>query len=160
MSRGPSFQAQTERCIILKLLDNYLRNRKQRVVLNGSIADYSLVSSGAPQGSVLGPLLFLIYINDLENNIKSNVQFFAGDTMLFSIVKDHFCWWIKLWPSNYKWMGSPMEIGIKIWSKKMNFGPKNCNAGHFGPFWAPPGVSKTTGHPIVSVKSEFLRFTK
>ena len=41
-----------------------------------------------PQGSVLGPLLFLVYINDLEKNIKSNIKFFADDTMLFSIVKD------------------------------------------------------------------------
>ena len=56
--------------ILLKLLDNYLRNRKQRVVLNDSFADYSFVNSGAPQGSILGPFLILIYINDLENNIK------------------------------------------------------------------------------------------
>ena len=73
---------------LLKLLDNYLRNRKQRVVLNASSTDYSLVNSGVPQGSVLDHLLFLIYINDLENNIKSNVKFFADDTIFFSIVKD------------------------------------------------------------------------
>ena len=41
-----------------------------------------------PQGSVLGPLLFLVYINDLERNIKSNVKMFADDTMLFSKVKN------------------------------------------------------------------------
>ena len=73
---------------LLKLLKNYLSNRKQRVVLNGSAADYDDVKSGVPQGSVLGPLLFLIYINDLEQNIKSQVRFFADDTMLFSIVKN------------------------------------------------------------------------
>ena len=58
------------------------------MVLNGSYSSYSTVESGVPQGSVLGPLLFLIYINDLERNIKSNIKFFADDTMLFSIVKD------------------------------------------------------------------------
>ena len=73
---------------LLKLLENYLHNRKQRVVLNGFYSDYSLIESGVPQGSVLGPLLFLIYINDLESNIRSNIKFFADDTMLFSIVKD------------------------------------------------------------------------
>ena len=73
---------------LLKLFQDYLRNRNQRVVLNGFAADYSTIESGVPQGSVLGPLLFLIYINDLEKNIKSNVKFFADDTMLFSIVND------------------------------------------------------------------------
>ena len=72
---------------LLKLLQNYLSNRKQRVVQNGSISGYSSNDSGVPQGSVLGPLLFLVCINDLERNIKSNVNFFADDTMLFSIVK-------------------------------------------------------------------------
>ena len=73
---------------LLKLFQNYLNNRKQRVVLNGFPAGYSTIGSGVPQGSVLGPLLFLIYINDLERNIKSNVNIFADDTMLFSIVND------------------------------------------------------------------------
>ena len=73
---------------LLKLFENYLHDRKQRVVLNGSFSEYSNIESGVPQGSVLGPLLFLIYINDLETNINSNIRFFADDTMLFSIVKD------------------------------------------------------------------------
>ena len=73
---------------LLKFFQNYLNNRKQRVVLNGSFSNYSTVESGVPQGSVLGPLLFLIYINDLERNTKSNINFFADDIMLFSIVKD------------------------------------------------------------------------
>ena len=73
---------------LLRLLQNYLNDRKQRVVINGSYSDYSNIESDVPQGSVLGPLLFLVYINDLERNIKSNIKFFAEDTMLFSIVKN------------------------------------------------------------------------
>ena len=73
---------------LLMFFQNYLNNRKQRVVLNGSYSSYSIVESGVPQGSVLGPLLFLIYINDLERTIRSNIKFFADDTMLFSIVND------------------------------------------------------------------------
>ena len=65
---------------LLKLFQNYLNNRKQRVVLNGFPAGYSTIESGVPQGSVLGPILFLTYIND--------VKFFVDDTMLFSIVND------------------------------------------------------------------------
>ena len=56
--------------------------------LNGFHSDSSAIESGVPQGSVLGPLLFLVYINDLEKNIKSNVKFFADDTMLYSVVED------------------------------------------------------------------------
>ena len=63
-------------------------NRKERVAINGSFSEYSNIESGMPQGSVLGPLLFLIYINDLEVNMKSNVKFFGDDTMLFSLVED------------------------------------------------------------------------
>ena len=73
---------------LLNLLSNYLNNRKQRVVLNGSESSWGVINAGVPQGSVLGPLLFLIYINDLEDGIKSHVKFFADDTSLFSIVKD------------------------------------------------------------------------
>ena len=73
---------------LLNLFQNYLCNRKQRVVQNGSYSDYSSIESGVPEGSVLGPLLFHFYINDLKKNKKSNVKFFADDTMLFSIVKD------------------------------------------------------------------------
>ena len=73
---------------LVNLLANYLSNRKQRVVLGGCNSDYHGIQSGVPQGSVLGPLLFLVFIYDLEKDIKSKVKFFADDTMLFDIVKD------------------------------------------------------------------------
>ena len=73
---------------LLRFFESYLAHRHQRVALNGQYSDYTLIESGVPQGSVLGPLLFLIYINDLENGLKSNVKFFADDTMLYSIVRD------------------------------------------------------------------------
>ena len=69
-------------------MNSYLSNRKQRVVINGTASEWDSIKSGVPQGSVLGPLLFLLYINDLEMGIKSKVKFFADDTSLFSIVSD------------------------------------------------------------------------
>ena len=71
-----------------KLLENYLSGTFQRVVLNGQISSWRPVLAGVPQGSIMGPLLFLIYINDLPNELKSNVKLFADDTSLFTVVKD------------------------------------------------------------------------
>ena len=70
------------------LLKNYLSNRKQRVVLNGQTSNWTDVQAGVPQGSVLGPLLFLIYINDLPEGLQSNVKLFADDMSIFSIVNN------------------------------------------------------------------------
>ena len=58
--------------------------------MNGKVSQWGNIEAGVPQGSVLGPLLFLVYINDLENGIKSKIKFFADDTSLFSIVTDPF----------------------------------------------------------------------
>ena len=73
---------------LLLLLKNYLHNREQRVVLNGQTSEWKRIYSGVPQGSVLGPLLFLIYINDLPNGITSMCKIFADDTSLFTKVLD------------------------------------------------------------------------
>ncbi len=73
---------------LLKFFENYLSDRYQRVGINGQFSEYTTVESGVPQGSVLGPLLFLVYINDLEDGLRSHVKFYADDTMLYSIVRD------------------------------------------------------------------------
>ena len=73
---------------LFKFYESYLCNRKQRVVLNGYYSSYSEIESGVPQGSVLGPLLFLIYIKGLEINIKSDINCFVDDTLLFSTVNN------------------------------------------------------------------------
>ena len=73
---------------LLKLLRDFLSYRKQRVVLNGQHSSWNNVNAGVPQGSILGPLLFLIYINNLSNNLSSNCKLFADDTSLFSIVNN------------------------------------------------------------------------
>ena len=73
---------------LLILLDSFLNNRLQRVVLNGKNSEWKEVKAGVPQGSILGPLLFLIYVNDIPDNLQSNVKLFADDVSLFSIVND------------------------------------------------------------------------
>ena len=64
-------------------IEQWLTDRRQRVVVDGEVSNWKSVLSGVPQGSVLGPIVFLIYINDLDNNITSNVLKFADDTKLF-----------------------------------------------------------------------------
>ena len=64
-------------------IKEWLTGRKQRVVINGMASDWEDVLSGIPQGSILGPLLFIIFINDLELGIKNNILKFADDTKLF-----------------------------------------------------------------------------
>lgn len=67
----------------LKWIENFLTNRRQFVVANEASSSFEPVLSGVPQGTVLGPLLFLIYINDLPNCISSPVHLFADDCVLF-----------------------------------------------------------------------------
>ena len=71
---------------VLRWFQSYLSGRRQRVVLPGSLSEWVYIKAGVPQGSILGPLLFLLYINDIVKNIGSNIRLFADDTSLFIIV--------------------------------------------------------------------------
>ena len=73
---------------VYKWIESFLMGRKQRVVLNGEESSWTPVTSGIPQGSVLGPILFLIYINDLPDVVKSLVKLFADDTKIYAKVNN------------------------------------------------------------------------
>ena len=64
-------------------IEDFLGNRTQEVVVNGSKSECGMVKSGVPQGTELGPLLFLIYFNDIESQITSSIQLFADDSALY-----------------------------------------------------------------------------
>ena len=74
---------------LLKLIQSFLSNTFQRVLLNGQTSVWLPVKTGVPQGSILGPPFFLIYINDLSENVESTVKLFADDTSLFSVVHNN-----------------------------------------------------------------------
>ena len=69
---------------LLDLLSSFLSDREQRVLLNGQTSEWRNVTAGFPKGSILGPLLFLIYISDLSGDLSSKAKLFADDTSLFS----------------------------------------------------------------------------
>ena len=73
---------------LYNFLENFLSDRFQRVILDFQYSSWNPILVGVPQGSILGPLLFLIYINDLLNELKSNANLFADDRSLFTLVKD------------------------------------------------------------------------
>ena len=68
---------------LLNWFKNCLAGRRRAVVIKGYRSDYTYVSAGVPQESVLGPLLFLIYINDIVIDIESVIQLFADDTSMY-----------------------------------------------------------------------------
>ena len=101
---------------MLHILSSFLTNRYQRTTLNGKTSSWSSIEAGVPQGSVLGPLLFLIYINDITDGLKSEVRIFADDTSLFVVVDDPI--------ASYEILNHDIKL-IEKWANqwKMSFNP-------------------------------------
>ena len=72
---------------VLRWIKDFLWNRTQQVALNGTISGSIPVTSGVPQGSVLGPLLFVIFVNDIPSIVLSPIFMFADDIKIFHFVK-------------------------------------------------------------------------
>ena len=109
---------------IIRWIEKWLTDRRQRVVVEGEASNWKSVQSGVPQGSVLGPLLFLIYINDLDDDITSKVLKFADDTKLFRKIKQN---------GDYEHLQDDLDKLIK-WSEKwqMLFNFSKCKCLHTG----------------------------
>ena len=94
---------------VIQWIEKWLTVRKQHVLLDGESSDYVPVSSGVPQGIVLGLLMFLIYINDITEDISSQLRLFADDCLLYCAIKseqdpilpqqdlDTLSQWAKVW---------------------------------------------------------------
>ena len=98
---------------LLEWLSHYLKDRKQCVVLPGVSSGWSFLKAGVPQGSILRPLLFLVFINDIVIDLSTNIRLFADDTSLYIIVDtpqnaalqlNNDLTKIHIWASN--WLGS------------------------------------------------------
>ena len=103
-------------------MSTYLRQRKQRVVVDGAMSQEARVLSGVPQGTALGPLLFLTYINDITNDIKGQIRLFADDALLYHPIKTEADGCVLQGDLN----------SLHRWSKrwKMAFNPTKCHVLH------------------------------
>ena len=109
---------------ILNWIKEFLNNRKQRVIQGDTVSCWKDVFSGVPQGSVLGPILFLIYINDLPDNILNTIKLFADDTKLISVLDE-----------DYKCSMLQEDLNkISEWCKKwlILLNAQKCKVIHFG----------------------------
>ena len=79
---------------LVKWIEQWLTKRNQQVTLENHVSSKLPVKSGVPQGTVLGPLMFLLYINDIDENISSTVRLFADDCIMYRIIdslEDSLC---------------------------------------------------------------------
>ena len=116
------------------------------MILEGAVSDTVEVTSGVPQGSVLGPILFLIYINDLPNSLSSKVRLFADDAIVYREIKS---------PKDCLELQNDLNK-LMAWEKKwlMEFNPSKCEILSVTRKRSPTAYSYTLhGHTLNRVKS-------
>ena len=109
---------------LLKWIAAFLEGRRQRVIVNGSKSSCTRVTSGIPQGRVLGPLLFVCYVNDMPENITSTAYMFGDDTKVYRNIKTHI---------DREVLQSDLRR-LEDWSRKwqLRFKPDKCKVLHIG----------------------------
>ena len=119
-----------------KLIQSFLNNRLQRVVLNDQTSAWTPVLAGVPQDSILGPLFFLIYINDLTKDISSTAKLFPDDTSIFSLANNinlsddqmnKSLEEISMWAYQWKMSANP---DISKQTQKITFSKRNIDVSH------------------------------
>lgn len=143
---------------LLKWFNSYLSNRKQRVVLEGSSSSPTNVNAGVPQGSVLGPLLFLIYINDLTEVVSCDLFLFADDSTLLNEFDskadsidmlnrdlDAIQSWSLVWLVDF----NPVK------TEAMTFSCKRIQSGASGLFFCGREISVVTRHKHLGINLNF-----
>ena len=104
---------------LLAWIESFINNRRQCVVINGQKSSWTDVISGIPQGSVLGPVLFVVYINDLPDEVTSNIILFADDTKVYRTITT---------TEDCRQLQSDLN-NLQTWAKKwqMKFHPDKCS---------------------------------
>ena len=134
---------------LLKWIENFLNSRYQRVVLNGTFLGWNKVTSGVPQGSVLGPVLFLIYINDLPDKINIPIRMFADDTKMYNCIKNK--------EDKQKLQSNILQACTWAAKWQMTFNVNKCKTMHLGTNVASEYLMKDndkTMHKIQQVNQE------
>ena len=109
---------------LLNWIKAFLTDRMQQVVINNSSSCYGSVTSGVPQGSVLGPVLFILYVNDLPTTVHSNIKMFADDTKLYRAINE---------PADAHLLQDDLN-SLTEWSDKwlLKFNASKCKVMHCG----------------------------
>ena len=109
---------------IISWIEAWLRCRKQRVVLGENASEWCNVTSGVPQGSVLGPLLFVLYINDLPTNMHHSMKLYADDSKIIGVIKS---------PEDTIELQRDIDRAVE-WSNQwlLKFNIEKCKALHIG----------------------------